>query len=367
MTGDERRRTSYQMLEDDDTQWPDWISGGGTIDFNLKHDHYQLISALEIVNNGMNQLSVTIEDAVEHSYTVTVDFPSQYQIDFFRDNRIIHNLTTPILANSIKILMVGHENSRSGLKFFGIRTYPAQEEFLLKHAEDNFLSLSPDGNVYLHPHNCRTHSHVLWSCENGQLKNNNGNYLKFIFEDPELYIHPTIPITTTLQNILEDHEVIEQPTRIKRSADANFVAIKVTEATIKRSIDVNFDDDYIKFTIPVGDPRYDNPGLWRRLRPAVFPNISTLEILKDGVKNDAFTLEVVYPGKELSDFLFFTVEIFFSERQFLVSSDSTECYEFPIIDDQCGDEDCSCGGRMKLCERLTGTGQFSNQLKVDCR
>ena len=72
MTGDERRQTSYQMLEDDDTQWPDWISRGGTIYFNLKHDHYQLISALEIVNNGMNQLSVTIEDAVENSYTVQV-------------------------------------------------------------------------------------------------------------------------------------------------------------------------------------------------------------------------------------------------------------------------------------------------------
>ena len=216
--------------------------------------------------------------------------------------------------------MVGHENSRSGLKFFGIRTYPAQEKFLLKHEEDKFLSLSPDGNVYLHPHNCRTHSHVLWSCENGQLKNNNGNYLKFIFVDPELYIHPTIPFTTTLQNILEgdeDHEVINEATRIKRSADANFFGIKVTEATIKRSIDVNFDDDYIKFTIPVGDPRYDNPGLWRRLRPAVFPNISTLEILKDGVKNDAFTLEVVYPGKELSDFLFFTVEFFFQKDNFL--------------------------------------------------
>ena len=38
-----------------------------------------------------------------------------------------------------------------------------------------------------------------------------------------------------------------------------------------------------------------------------------------------------------------------------------------MIDDQCGDEDCSCGERMRLCENLTGTGQFSDHLKVDCR
>ena len=43
------------------------------------------------------------------------------------------------------------------------------------------MSVGPnDKFLLLHPNNCRTSKYTLWTCENGQLKNMNGKYVKFM-------------------------------------------------------------------------------------------------------------------------------------------------------------------------------------------
>ena len=61
----EKAQTAKNMLQDDDTKWPNWVSDGNDLSFKISNDQYQLISALEIANSGLEKLKVTIEDSEE--------------------------------------------------------------------------------------------------------------------------------------------------------------------------------------------------------------------------------------------------------------------------------------------------------------
>ena len=45
---------------------------------------------------------------------------------------------------------------------------------------------------------------------------------------------------------------------------------------------------------------------------------------------------------------------FRKERRFLSSTDSTDCYEFPISTSSCSEEGCTCHEGNSLCGSLTG-------------
>ena len=42
-----------------------------------------------------------------------------------------------------------------------------------------YLGAGRDDRVHLLPYNCRTKHHLMWTCDNGAMRNGNGQYLEF--------------------------------------------------------------------------------------------------------------------------------------------------------------------------------------------
>ena len=94
------------------------------------------------------------------------------------------SLLRPTKEFNLYINVAMTNNEWSGLKY--IELIPDEKSLLtynlLQHRFTSlFLSIGPkDDLLFLHPHNCRTHKHILWACYQGKLINKNGKVVKFI-------------------------------------------------------------------------------------------------------------------------------------------------------------------------------------------
>ena len=85
-----------------------------------------------------------------------------------------------IFSNIIRDNFIGGASS-TFIEYIGFHADDQPPRLIYHPLSSKYLSVGPnDKFLLLHPNNCRTSKYTLWTCENGQLKNMNGKYVKFM-------------------------------------------------------------------------------------------------------------------------------------------------------------------------------------------
>ena len=161
---------------------------------------YQFVSALEI-EIGMCAFEL-VGTAMNSSPKTLVESNFVLEEKLLKIQTISSNVPQKILylkLNPQSVEKPGH------IKYLGIITEDG-DPFHLQHLGSSlYLSLyHRDQSLYLHPLNCGTINGTLWTCRQGQLRNINGNYLKFMKKTTDDLIIATANENATLKSTSVD-------------------------------------------------------------------------------------------------------------------------------------------------------------------
>ena len=159
----------------------------------------------------------------------------------------------------------------SELKFLGFKTIDDYPSLLQHQTTSFFVSGGPkDELIFLHPYNCRTRNHILWSCHQGQLRNRNGKFLKFMTKAV--------------------YDAMEEKQGVISSGGDNLIDLVPTlreDGGDMSSMEINFSSENVEIKVN---------GLIYFLKPMEFPEYSFLKRI-DSVDGDQnFKISKLKPG-----------------------------------------------------------------------
>ena len=143
---------------------------------------YKFISKLKIQNGnpGITKFTIWKKNLLGNLQSMVAETnlnDNQLLVQDISDVKPVRYLYLTVFVKLVR-------STWSGLQFINFLTEEedAEEFVLFKHKNSKkYLSVGPlDNLLYLHQYDCRTNQLIQWKCEQGQLRNNNGKYLKFM-------------------------------------------------------------------------------------------------------------------------------------------------------------------------------------------